>query len=116
MEKENSFFESLKKGDEVCFMNDRIQIETDEVLQVFYSSPPTHEKFVALKYSHTVIQQSDSARLFPKEKKQRLFTVIQALLMDTETDLEKLQVKMVTLMSDVENTPLYLPAPAKANT
>lgn len=111
-----SFFSSLKKGDAVCFMNDRIQVEIDEVLQVFYSNDGKRTKFVALRFSKIVIEENNSARLFPKEKQGRLFRVIQVLLQDTETDLERLQNKMVMLMNEQEQLPLYLPIPKKANT
>jgi hypothetical protein len=110
------FFQIVQKGDEVCFMNDRIQVEVDEVLQIFFSNDGRRTKFVALKYSKIVIEEANGDRLFPKSKRDRLFQVIQALLKDTETDLEKLQEKMISLMTVQENIPLYSPQPNKANT
>lgn len=110
------FFQIVQKGDEVCFMNDRIQVEVDEVLNIFFSNDGKRTKFVALKYSKIVIEETNGDRLFPKSKRDRLFRVIQTLLKDSETDLEKLQEKMVSLMTVQENLPLYLPQPSKANT
>lgn len=110
------FFQIVQKGDEVCFMNDRIQVEVDEVLNIFFSNDGKRTKFVCLRFSKIVIEETNGDRLFPKSKRDRLFQVIQALLKDSETDLEKLQQKMVSLMTDQENIPLYSPQPSKANT
>lgn len=112
----STYFQIVQKGDEVCFMNDRIQVEVDEVLNIFFSNDGKRTKFVCLRFSKIVIEETNGNRLFPKSKRERLFRVIQTLLKDSETDIEKLQEKMVSLMTEQENLPLYLPQPSRGNT
>ena len=117
MEKtENKFFKSIAKGDRVCFMNDRIQVEVDEVANVFYSHDAARIKFVALRFCKGVIAEPDSARLFPYAKRERLALVVNALLDDTETDIARLQDKMLLLMTEQENIPLFPPQPKSGAT
>lgn len=100
----------VKEGDEVCYMNQSVAVEIDTVERI-YKPAKSNKIAIQLKYSKLVVRGEDQDMLFPKEKAERLYAVIQQLKLSTETEFDKLKAMMIEMMVQQESLPLYLPQP-----